>query len=287
MVEKKSLDQPLKEKKAWIDWEPGPISVARQCELIGLSRSSLYYVPRWEGESPENLRIMRAIDAIYTRYPFYGYPRMTDELRAQGWGVNEKRIARLMQLMGLQAIVPGPHTSRAHPEHRIYPYLLKNLEVVRPNQVWCADVTYVPMKQGFIYLVAVMDWYSRFVLAWELSDSLETLFCLQALQKAIQRGRPEIFNTDQGAQFTSEAFTQKLLSAGIQISMDGRGRVLDNIFVERLWRTIKYEEIYPKDYADPSQAWQGLRRYFPFYNQKRPHQALGKKTPAQVYFGQN
>lgn len=261
--------------------------MARQCELLGLRRSSFYYRPCPDGESAENTRVMRQIDRIYTRWPFYGSPRITEELRKRGWPVNEKRVARLMRQMGLQATVPGPHTSRPHPENRIYPYLLRHLEVVRANQVWCSDITYIPMRRGFLYLVAVMDWYSRYVLSWELSNSLETGFCMEALEKALKLGSPGIFNTDQGAQFTSEAFTQRLRSQGIQISMDGKGRALDNVFVERLWRTVKYEEVYLRDYADGLAVLKGLRRYFSFYNGRRRHQALGRKTPADVYFGRN
>lgn len=230
---------------------------------------------------------MREIDRIYTRWPFYGSPRVTVELRAGGWPANEKRVARLMRRMGLQAIVPGPHTSRPHLEHEVSPYLLRDLEVVAANQVWCSDITYIPMRRGFLYLVAVMDWYSRYVLSWELSNSLESGFCVAALEKALRRACPEIFNTDQGAQFTGEEFTQRLRSAGIQISMDGRGRALDNVFVERLWRSVKYEEVYPHDYIDGVEALEGLGRYFPFYNEGRRHQALGYKTPAEVYFGRN
>jgi putative transposase len=259
--------------------------VARQCELLGLSRSSFYYRPGRGRESTENIRVMNQIDRIYTKWPFYGSPRVTDELRQRGWEVNEKRVARLMRRMGLQAVVPGPHTSRPHPEHRIYPYLLRDLEVVEANQVWCSDITYIPMRRGFLYLVAVMDWYSRYVLSWELSNSLETGFCIVALERALRQGSPGIFNTDQGAQFTSEAFTQRLQSEAIQISMDGKGRALDNIFVERLWRTLKYEEVYLRDYPDGLEALKGLRRYFRFYNDRRRHQALEKKTPAEVYFG--
>jgi len=261
--------------------------VARQCQLLGLCRSSFYYQPPVVQESAKNLRLMRQIDRIYTKRPFYGSPRITLELRQRGCGVNEKRVARLMRRMGLQAIVPGPHTSRPHPEHRIYPYLLRDLEVTQIDQVWCSDVTYVPMNRGFLYLVVVMDWFSRYVLSWELSNSLEAGFCMGALEQALKRGAPQIFNTDQGAQFTSDAYTQRLLSAGIRVSMDGKGRALDNIFVERLWRTVKYEEIYPGDYADGSAAQQRLGRYFPFYNHRRRHQALEWRTPAAVYRGQN
>lgn len=273
----------MEEKRTWIESDHEKISVARQCELLGLSRSSFYYRRRWNGESPENLELMKEIDRIYTQWPFYGSPRITDELKDGGWEVNEKRVARLMRRMGLQAIVPGPHTSRPHPEHPVYPYLLRDLEVRAANQVWCSDVTYIPMRQGFLYLVVVMDWYSRYVLSWELSNSLESGFCVSALEKALARGSPGIFNTDQGAQFTSEAFTQRLLSAGVQISMDGKGRALDNVFVERLWRTVKYEEVYPRDYADGRAARGGLGRYFLFYNEERRHQGLGKRTPAEVY----
>jgi putative transposase len=261
--------------------------VARQCELVGLPRSSFYYRPDPGGESAENLRVMRQIDRIYMKWPFYGSPRITWELRDRGWEVNEKRVARLMRRMGLQALVPGPHTSVPHPKHPVYPYLLRNLEVIQADQVWCSDVTYIPMNRGFQYLVVVMDWYSRYVLSWELSNSLEAGFCVTALEKALRRGSPGIFNTDQGAQFTSEAFTQKLRSAGIRISMDGKGRALDNIFVERLWRTVKYEEVYPGDYADGAVARHRLGRYFPFYNDRRRHQALGRRTPAEVYLAQN
>jgi len=277
----------VEEKRRWIEWNQQRISVARQCELLSLARSSCYYEPRRSQPTPENFRLMREIDRIYTKWPFYGSPRITDELRGREWRVNEKRVARLMRVMGLQAIVPGPHTSRPHPQHKVYPYLLRDLEIARADHVWCSDVTYIPMRRGFLYLAAVMDWYSRYVLAWELSNSLETTFCLATLEKALRWGRPSIFNTDQGAQFTSDAFTQRLLSAGIQISMDGKGRALDNIFVERLWRTVKYEEVYPGDYVDGIAASKGLGRYFSFYNRRRRHQALERKTPAEVYFDRN
>ncbi|MFH1218953.1 MAG: IS3 family transposase, partial [Candidatus Eisenbacteria bacterium] len=228
---------------------------------------------------------MRRIDELYLRRPFYGSPRMTDWLRDLGWPVNEKRVARLMQVMGLQAVVPGPHTSRPHPEHRVYPYLLRGLAIRAPDEVWCADITYVPMRRGFLYLVAVMDWFSRYVLAWELSNSLESAFCLAALNQALGRGRPGIFNTDQGAQFTAEEFTGRLEATGVRVSMDGRGRVMDNIFVERLWRTVKYEEVYLRDYTDGIVARAGLARYFRFYNTERRHQSLDKQTPQAVYLG--
>lgn len=259
------------------------LSVAEQCGLAGLARSTYYYEP--VGESEANLKLMRVIDELYLKRPFYGSPRMTDWLGDLGWVVNEKRVARLMRVMGLQAVLPGPHTSRRHREHRVYPYLLRELNIQRPNQVWCSDITYVPMRRGFLYLVVVMDWYSRYVLAWELSNTLEVLFCIEALTRALGTGCPEIFNTDQGAQFTSEEYTGELQSAGIRISMDGRGRALDNVMVERLWRSVKYEEIYLWNYVDGTDAWHGLNRYFPFYNTERRHQGLGGRTPAQVYFG--
>jgi len=258
------------------------ISVRRQCELIGLNRSSLYYEPA--GESEYNLMLMCQIDEQYTRTPFYGWPRMTEHLRRQGYPVNHKRVQRLMRLMGLQAIYPKPRTSRPAPGHAVYPYLLRGLTIDRPNQVWCADITYVPLQHGFMYLVAVLDWYSRYVLAWQLSNTLDGRFCQEALRQALPQGPPEIFNTDQGAQFTAQAFATILQEAGIRISMDGRGRALDNIMVERLWRTVKYENIYLMDYATVPALTAGLREYFRFYNQERPHQSLDYRTPAEVYF---
>ena len=271
-------------KRGWIDPCHPELSVARQCELIELTRSSYYYTPM-ATESEENLRLMRKIDELYLKRPFYGYPRMTVWLKEFGWEVNAKRVARLMRVMGLQAVLPGPHTSRRHPEHRVYPYLLRDLKIQAPDQVWCADITYVPMRRGYLYLVAVMDWFSRYVLAWELSNSLETTFCLEALSQALERGLPGIFNTDQGSQFTSEDFTDRLTDAGVRISMDGRGRVTDNIFIERLWRSVKYEDIYLHDYIDGYQVRRGLERYFRLYNTDRPHQALGYRTPAEIYTG--
>lgn len=271
------------EKRRCIDPHHSRLSIARQCALIGLPRSS-YYCASAGTESPENLRLMRQIDELYLQRPFYGSPRMTDWLRDLGWSVNAKRVARLMRLMGLQAVVPGPHTSRRHPQHRVYPYLLRGVDVCAPDQVWCADITYIPMPRGFLYLVAVMDWFSRYVLTWELSNSLETAFCLSALEGALARSVPGIFNTDQGAQFTSADFTGRLERAGIRVSMDGRGRATDNIFIERLWWSVKYEEVYLRDYADGTAAHTGLDRYFRMYNTERRHQALGKRTPAEVYF---
>ena len=227
---------------------------------------------------------MRRIDEQYLRTPFYGVPKMTDWLRKQHHAVNPKRVRRLMRLMGLEAIYPKPKLSEPAAGHRIYPYRLRDLAIVRPNQVWATDITYIRLRQGFVYLVAVMDWFSRYVLAWELSNSMDTGFCLSALDWALKAARPEIFNSDQGAQFTSDAFTGRLETHGITISMDGRGRVIDNIFIERLWRSVKYEEVYLNDYTGMLDATGALGRYFVFYNRERSHQSLGYRTPEDVYF---
>jgi putative transposase len=248
---------------------------------LGLSRSSLYYEPAQE--TAANLRLMRLIDEEYTAHPFYGSRKMTEWLTAQGEGVNRKRVQRLMRVMGLEAIYPKPKLSMAGRGHRIFPYLLRDVRMERPDQVWSTDITYIPMAQGFTYLAAVLDWYSRFVIAWRLSNTLEGSFCLEMLDEALRRGRPEVFNTDQGAQFTAEAFTGKLVAAGVAVSMDGRGRCLDNVFVERLWRTVKYEDVYLKGYETVPELAEGLGRYFGFYNEERLHQALGYRTPAEVY----
>jgi putative transposase len=265
--------------------EPGQaqLSVRRQCELLGLNRSSWYYeaVP----ETPANLAIMRRIDEQYLRTPFYGSRRMTAWLRREGTEINRKRVQRLMRLMGLEAIYPRPRTTVTAICHK-YPYLLRNVEIMRPNHVWSADITYVPMRAGYLYLTAILDWYSRYVLAWRLSNSLDTDFCLEALDEALSRGRPEIFNTDQGVQFTSREFTGRLQAAGVAISMDGRGRALDNVFVERLWRTVKYEEIYLRDYASGADCQASLAAYLKFYCDERPHQALEYRTPREVYRGE-
>ncbi len=226
---------------------------------------------------------MRWIDLEYTAHPFFGYRKMARRLRDAGYLVNKKRIQRLMQVMGLEAMVPHPNTSRPAPQNPVYPYLLRGVEIARVNQVWSCDITYIPMPKGFVYLFAVIDWYSRYVLAWELSNTLDTAFCLDGLERAFAYGRPEIFNTDQGSQFTSRDFTGRILSSGAALSMDGRGRALDNIFVERLWRTVKYEDIYLKGYETPREVYGGLSEYFPFYNQERPHQALDYKPPAALY----
>lgn len=226
---------------------------------------------------------MRLIDERYLRYPDYGSPRMTDWLKAQGYQVNHKRVERLMKLMGLQAITPGPHTSRPNPAHPVFPYLLNDVAIKRRNQVWSADITYIPMRRGFLYLVAVIDWWSRYVLAWELSNSMDSSFCVDALQKALLVASPEIFNTDQGSQFTSQEFTGVLQENEIAISMDGKGRALDNVFIERLWWTVKYEDVYPKAYSDGIELYHGLTRYFRYYNEERGHSSLDKRTPAEVY----
>jgi len=228
---------------------------------------------------------MRMIDEEFTRHPFYGVERMTAYLCRQGYHVNVKRVRRLMRTIGVEAIYPKPKLSQMCPEHQVYPYLLHDLTIVRPNQVWSTDITYIRLLHGFLYLVVIMDWFSRYVLSWEVSISLETEFCLTALERALQQARPEIFNSDQGCQFTSLAFTGRLKAAEIAISMDGRGRVYDNIFVERLWRSVKYEKVYVNDWQQVSEARTGLGEYFVFYNQERPHQSLGNKSPAEVYFG--
>jgi putative transposase len=257
--------------------------VARQCALLGLSRSSFYY--QSQGESAENLYLMRLLDEQYTQTPFYGVRRMTVWLRQQGYAVNTKRVARLLHTMGLETIYPKPRTSQPHPGHRVYPYLLRGVPITRVNQVWSTDIIYVRLHGGFVYLVAVMDWFSRYVLSWAVSIIMDVGFCLEALDQALGVATPHIFNSDQGAQFTSLEFTGRLAAAGIHISMDGRGRALDNVFVERLWRTVKYEEIYLKDYGTSREAIQGLEKFFQLYNRRRPHQALGYQTPAAVYFG--
>ena len=229
---------------------------------------------------------MRLIDAQYMETPFYGYPRMTQMLRRAGYGVNRKRVARLMRLMAIQAIYPRPKTTIAAPGHKVYPYLLRHVPITHNNHVWSTDITYIPLPIGFMYLVAVMDWHSRFVLSWQLSNTLEMHFCLDALELALAFGQPEIFNSDQGAQFTAEAFTAPLLTRNVRVSMDGRGRALDNIFIERLWRSLKYEDIYIKEYASVTALAAGLDRYFQLYNYQRPHQSLAYATPAEVYLEQ-
>jgi putative transposase len=264
------------------------IPITRQCGLLGLSRSSLYYRPQRDVQTAAREQVvLNAIDALYTERPHLGRRGMTDALAQEKQiFVNPKRVRRLMKVLGLEAIYPRPrrNTSQANEEHPKYPYLLRNLEITRPDEVWCADITYIRLYRGFAYLVAVMDWFSRCVLAWELSNTLESSFCVMALQAALASGRqPEIFNTDQGSQFTSEAFTSELSSAGIAISMDGVGRAFDNIMVERLWRSVKYEDVYLRDYETPAEARLGLARYFAYYNHLRRHSSLGRRTPASVY----
>jgi len=258
------------------------ISIARQCELLGLNRSSFYYQPQPETE--ENLRLMEMIDKQYTATPFYGVRRMRAYLQQQGEEVNLKRVRRLMRLMGLEAIYPKPRTSQGEDNARPYPYLLRGKEITAPNQVWSTDITYIPMPKGYLYLVAVIDWYSRYVLSWELSNTMDIRFCMVALERALEQSQPEIFNSDQGSQFTSKAYTSRLEAAGVAISHDGRGRALDNIFVERLWRSVKYEEVYLKGYNTVLEAMEGLGKYFEFYNQERPHQSLGYKTPKEIHY---
>lgn len=265
-----------------IEPEHPEVTIAEQCELLGLARSSYYYQP--VGETEENLHLMRLLDEQYTRTPYYGIVRMTAWLRTQGYAVNEKRVARLLRLMGLEAVYPKPRLSVADPTAHHYPYLLKGVKIERVNQVWSTDITYIRTTRGFIYLVAIMDWFSRYVLAWEISVTLDVHFCLDALDRALNVARPDIFNSDQGVQFTSQEFTNRLLSAQIRISRDGRGRALDNIFVERFWRSVKYEEVYLKDYDTVPTAVENLKAYFIFYNQERLHQSLGYLTPATVYY---
>lgn len=266
-----------------IDLSSKEVSLRSQCDLLGLSRSTLYYkaVP----ETDFNLSLMNLIDEEFTRRPFYGVPKMTDYLRRQGHTVNPKRIRRLMRKMGLEAVCPGPNMSKRNYQHKIYPYLLKGLVITRPNQVWCADITYIRLLYGFVYLVVIMDWYSRYVLSWRVSNTLDTDFCLEALEEALTYGRPDIFNTDQGSQFTSADFITRLEKENVAISMDSRGRAFDNIFVERLWRTVKYENVYLNGYQNIPETKIGLSDYFTFYNNERSHQSLDYKTPWEVYAG--
>jgi len=259
------------------------LSVARQCDLLNLSRSTFYYQSC--RDERYNYYLMRLIDEEYTRHPFLGYRRMTEWLRRHGEKVNPKRIAGLMQRMGIQGIHPRRKTTLGKSTHKKYPYLLKNLTIHRPNQVWSADITYIRMLRGFMYLVAIMDWYSRYVLSWQLSSTPDHQFCLNALKAALSLNCVEIFNTDQGCQFTCEEFQSCLITQGIRISMDGRGRVFDNIFIERLWRSVKYEEVYLNEYWDPREARMRLDRYFNYYNESRPHQSLEYRTPREVYYG--
>ena len=265
-----------------VDRADSALSIVAQCRLLKVARSTLYWRPATA--SDDDLLLMRRIDEQYLITPFYGSRRMVAVLRRDGWTVNRKRVRRLMRLMGCDAIYQKPNTSRPHPEHKVYPYLLRSLLIERPNQVWCADITYIPLAKGFVYLVAVMDWFSRRVLAWRLSIGMETGFCVEALQEAMDRfGAPEIFNTDQGVQFTSADFIDELAGHGVRISMDGKGRYLDNIFIERLWRSLKYEEIFIKAYGSVGEARGGIGAWLNFYNDERLHQALGYKTPREIF----
>lgn len=270
------------DRRALLDRDRGTVSIRRQCALLSIARSGIYRTPR-----PDNnydLTLMRAIDELFTAWPFLGSRRMAIMLRAEGWPVNRKRVQRLMRKMGIAALGPKPRTTKPAPGHKIFPYLLRNMTIDRPNQVWAADITYIPIGRGFLYLVAIMDWASRAVLAWRLSNTMDVSFCVSALEEALARfGTPQIFNTDQGSQFTSAAFTGKLAQAGIKISMDGRGRWMDNVFIERLWRSLKYEDIYLKGYADGREARAGIAAWVAFYNSRRPHQALSHRMPMAVW----
>jgi putative transposase len=281
LAQKKNRTLSNEQKRSLIEPENEQISISAQCRLLDIERSIYYYKP--VGESLLNLDIMRKLDEQYTATPFYGVIRMTHFIRSLGYEIDDKRIRRLLRLMGIMAIYPKKKTSIPNIEHRIYPYLLKGLKIDRPNQVWSTDITYIPMEKGFLYLVAVIDWYSRYVVSWQISNTMETSFCIDALQAALSKGQPEIFNTDQGSQFTSNDFTKCLLENKIQISMDGKGRCMDNIFVERLWRSVKYEYVYLNSIPDGKALWHGLDNYFRFYNQERFHQGLDNKTPRQVY----
>jgi putative transposase len=266
------------DKRELIEPNHSQLSVRRQCELLGLCRSSYYHCG--QGENEENQQLMRRIDELYTNYPFYGSRRIADEL-----SVNRKRVQRLMRLMGIEAIYPKPRTTTPGVGHKIYPYLLRGVKVTEPDQVWSSDITYVPLREGWLYLTAVIDWFSRKVLAWRTSNTLDGSFCREALDEALQHRVPQVFNTDQGSQFTSTAFTSRLVEHGVAISMDGRGRALDNVFIERLWRSVKYEDIYLRDYQSVRECEAGLRAYFAFYNERRRHQSLARRTPSSVYAG--
>jgi putative transposase len=273
----------LEEKRAMVDTSSEELSISKQCELIELPRSS-YYREVCGGESEENQKLMRLIDEEYTVHPFYGTRQMRNHLRRRGYKVNRKRVQRLMRLMGIQSVAPKPGTSTPSKKHKIYPYLLRGLDINRSNQVWCSDLTYIRMRGGFVYLTAVVDWYSRKVLSWEVSVTMDESFCVSALERAMRLyGKPEIFNTDQGSQYTGSKFTGVLKDNGIRISMDGKGRAIDNIIVERLWRTVKYEEVYLKDYATVRELVENLKVYFEFYNAERTHDSLGLRTPDEAY----
>jgi len=264
-----------------VDRDHADVSVVRQCELLNISRSSVYYSP--VGASEYELELMGLIDKQYLRTPFYGSRKIAALLRGQGYSINRKRVQRLMRRMGIEAIYRRPRTTRPDSGHKVYPYLLRDLQIDEVNQVWATDITYIPMARGFMYLVCVMDWHSRYVLSWRLSNTLEADFCVDALEEALSMDVPGIFNTDQGSQFTSEAFTSVLLNHGVRVSMDSAGAYMDNVFVERLWKSVKYEEVYLKAYESVAEARAGIGAYLSFYNTERPHQALGYRTPAQVF----
>ena len=271
-------------RKALVTSGYGRLSVVRQCELVGISRSTHYYTAT--GESGFSLELMRRIDGQYLQTPWYGSRQMTRQLRRDGLSVGRTRIRRLMRLLGLQAIYQKPRTSIPNEQHRVYPYLLGDLVIARPNQVWCADITYIPMRRGFLYLVAVMDWHTRAVLSWRLSNTMDSGFCVEALTEALSRyGSPEIFNTDQGSQFTSEAFTKALSDAGVRISMDGKGRWMDNVFIERLWRSLKYECVYLREFETGHDAQREIGTWLEYYNTARPHSSLADKTPMEAHIG--
>jgi len=277
------LNIPAEEKRKWLITQHDQLSIRQQTEIIGLNRSSIYYKPI--GVSPYNIFLMNLLDEQYTKTPFYGVEKMTIFLNKMGHHVNVKRVRRLLRKMGIQAIYPKINLSKANLDHKIYPYLLRNMAIIRCNQVWSTDITYIRLRQGFVYLMAIIDWYSRYVINWKISTTLEAGFCIQGLKESLENSCCEIFNTDQGSQFTSNSYTNILLAADVKISMDGRGRALDNIFVERLWRTVKYEDIYLKEYASVKEVKAGLEKYFIFYNEERYHQSLDYKTPEEIYLG--
>ena len=287
MAQKKIWDRPVAERQQWVELHQS-IALTKQCVLLNINRSVIYQQQKQKRNQcaidARDQLLLQLIDEEYTRHPFFGSRRMHVYLRRLGRPINRKRVQRLMTLLGLEGMAPGPNTSKAHPQHKVYPYLLRGLDIVRPNHVWSTDITYIRLPRGFVYLVAIIDWYSRKVLSWRLSNSMDASFCVDCLQEAITHfGKPDIFNSDQGSQFTSDAFTGVLIENGITISMDGRGRALDNIFVERLWRTVKYEEIYLKKYDSLPSLLLGLTEYFMFYNDVRPHQSLRYETPSTVY----
>jgi putative transposase len=272
-----------KDRRQLLEPEHKELSVRQQCSLLGINRSNVYYVKKPLDDVV--LKLMRVVDEVYTQYPFFGTRQMVNYLRLMGYDVGRTQIRSIYEKLGLRALCPGPHTSKPHPEHKVYPYLLRDVAITAKDQVWSTDITFVPLRKGFVYLMAIIDWFSRYVLDWELSISLEAHFCIETLQRLLVSNTCAIFNTDQGSQFTSNGFTNLLTLNGIKISMDGRGRALDNIFVERLWRSVKYECVYLREWETAKEVKQGLLQYFGFYNHKRPHQGLGGVTPASIYLG--